>query len=130
MSTDFNIDFLDHVALRVQDLEQAAHWYEQVLGLKRVQPEEWKPWPVFMLAGHSGIALFPKRATDTAKVDHFAFRVSRASFEQAQKHLQQLGIAFQFQDHLYFHSIYFEDPDQHTVELTTEIRPFTDDAAQ
>jgi len=31
----------------------------------------------------------------------------------------ELGIAFDFQDHHYFHSIYIKDPDNNTVELTT-----------
>lgn len=35
-----NLQFLDHVALRVQDLEVSAIWYEKVLGLKRKQVPE------------------------------------------------------------------------------------------
>ena len=29
------INFLDHVAIRVADLEVSAVWYEKVLGMKR-----------------------------------------------------------------------------------------------
>jgi catechol-2,3-dioxygenase len=42
MNTVFTIDFPDRLAFGVQDLEQAARWHEQVLGLKRMQAEEWK----------------------------------------------------------------------------------------
>ncbi|MBT8320819.1 MAG: VOC family protein, partial [Eudoraea sp.] len=32
MKTPFKLQFLDHVALRVNDLEQSADWYEKVIG--------------------------------------------------------------------------------------------------
>ncbi len=50
----------DHAALVVKDLEISAQWYEQVLGLKRIQAEQWGPFPLFMLAPNkTGLALFP-----------------------------------------------------------------------
>ena len=123
------LEFLDHIAIRVADLEISARWYESVLGMKRVLPEKWAPYPIFMLAGQSGIALFPARknkdgtpvAKDLQKGDHFAFRVDNKNFEAAQKKFKTLGIDFQFQDHYYFHSIYFLDPDGYQLELTTQI---------
>ena len=124
---ELKIDFLDHVAIRVRDIEASATWYEKVLGLKRYQKEVWGPFPVFMMAGTSGIALFPARTDDpkpdpgsrNVKIDHFAFRVGREAFIKAQEHYDHLGVPFEFQDHHYFHSIYTVDPDGHTVELTT-----------
>ena len=124
---EFKIRFLDHVAIRVNDIEVSAEWYSRVLGLKKYQLEEWGPFPIFMLAGKTGIALFPANPDHPAldpksrnvKIDHFAFNVTNADFEKAQKKLQSIGIEYQFQDHHYFHSIYMNDPDGHTVELTT-----------
>ncbi|MEJ2585210.1 MAG: VOC family protein [Robiginitalea sp.] len=124
---NFKIDFLDHVAIRVQDMEASANWYEEVLGLKRYQLPQWGDYPIFMLAGTSGVALFPARMQDpqvdpasrNVKIDHFAFHVGREAFMQAQRHFESLEQEFQFQDHHYFHSIYTKDPDGHTVELTT-----------
>ena len=80
-----------------------------------------------MLAGTSGVALFPanpedpemERTSRNVKIDHFAFHVGREDFDLAQRHYEALGQEFQFQDHHYFHSIYTRDPDGHTVELTT-----------
>jgi len=123
MSHPFQIDFLDHVAILVKDMERSAKWYEEVLGMNRVQPEEWKPFPIFMLAGNTGVAIFPEKESQATKVDHFAFRVNRESFEAAREHFDQLGIPYSLQDHTYFHSIYLRDPDQHKVELTTFIKP-------
>jgi catechol-2,3-dioxygenase len=37
----------------------------------------------------------------------------------AQEELTKRGIAFHFQDHEISHSIYFDDPDGHQIEITT-----------
>lgn len=120
------IDFLDHVAVRVSDLNRSAAWYEKVLGLKRYQPPEWGEFPIFMIAGRTGIALFPARLEDAAsdprsrnvKIDHFAFRVTSENFDRAKKRYEDLGLDYTMQDHHFFESIYTKDPDDHTVELT------------
>jgi catechol 2,3-dioxygenase-like lactoylglutathione lyase family enzyme len=36
----FKVGFLDHVAIRVRDIEHSARWYENVLGLKRLRTTE------------------------------------------------------------------------------------------
>lgn len=53
------------------------------------------------------------------KIDHFAFNVDRENFDLARQHYDALGIEYNFQDHIFFHSIYTLDPDGHKVELTT-----------
>ena len=121
------IEFLDHVAIRVTDMEASAKWYEKVLGLKRYQLPEWGPFPIFLLSGKSGIALFPADSSDAkldpnsknVKIDHFAFNVTNENFEKAKKRYVELNLEFIIQDHHYFDSIYTKDPDGHTVELTT-----------
>jgi catechol 2,3-dioxygenase-like lactoylglutathione lyase family enzyme len=123
----FNINFLDHVAIRVKDLNVSIVWYSKVLGLKKYQLEKWGEFPIFMLSGKSGVALFPAHLehdkinleSKHVKIDHFAFNVSNEAFKKAKNHFNLLGEPFQFQDHHYFHSIYLKDPDNHTVELTT-----------
>ncbi len=124
---NLEINFLDHVAIRVIDLDVSAAWYEKVLGLKRHQPAEWGDYPIFMLSNKSGIALFPANENDkqinltskNVKIDHFAFNVNKENFEKAKKHYAALNLEFNIQDHHYFHSIYTKDPDGHIVELTT-----------
>ena len=124
---EFTIGFIDHVAIRVQDLVRSSEWYHKVLGLKKYQLPEWGAYPIFMLSGKSGIALFPAKMDDpehnpgstNVKIDHFAFNVTNENFEKAQEHFDALQVDFHIQDHHYFESIYIRDPDGHTVELTT-----------
>ena len=126
---DCKINFFDHVAIRVKDMEVSAKWYNKVLGLEIVKVPEWDPFPVFLLAGNSGIALFPANGAEpevplrsrNVIIDHFAFNVDNDAFAKARKKYESLGIKYQFQDHIIFHSIYTEDPDGHIVELTTPV---------
>lgn len=125
--TEFDIEHLDHVAILVKDLDASASWYEKVLGLKRYQLSKWGDYPIFMLAGKTGVALFPadkepplqQSNSKHVKIDHFAFNVTKPNFEKAKIKYEELGIKYTFQDHFYFHSIYTKDLDGHTVELTT-----------
>jgi len=127
IDNEIAIDFLDHVAIRVRDLNSSIDWYQKVLGLKKYQLPEWGKFPIFLLSGKSGIALFPAHRNDSkldlesknAKIDHFAFNVTNENFEKAKKRYTELNLDFVVQDHHYFDSIYTKDPDGHTVELTT-----------
>ncbi len=125
--TAFEIAFLDHVAIHAKNLEVSANWYGKVLGLRKYQLPKWGRSPVFLLSGKSGIALFqantddpevPKNS-DNVKIDHFAFNVTKENFEKAKERYRELGLKYILKDHHYFQSIYTEDPDGHTVELTT-----------
>jgi len=124
---ELEINFLDHVAIRVIDLDVSVAWYKKVLGLKKYQLAKWGDYPIFMFAKKSGIALFPADIKDkqldptsnNVKIDHFAFNVDNENFEKAKKRYTALNLEFIVQDHHYFQSIYTKDPDGHTVELTT-----------
>ncbi|AXT59175.1 VOC family protein [Aquimarina sp. AD10] len=127
MDDGIAIEFLDHVAIRVKDLKISSEWYQKVLGLKKYQLPEWGEFPIFLLSGKTGIALFPANLNDAKldfnsrniKIDHFAFNVTNENFEKAKKRYTALNLDFNIQDHYYFHSIYTKDPDGHIVELTT-----------
>jgi len=134
----FELEGIDHVALSARDVERSAQWYIDVLGFERLHQGMWNGVPTFIGKGTTAIALFPARAPNSktaaheGKIDppigrirpvanmlHLAFRADRKNFLAAQRELKERGIRFQFQDHKISHSIYFRDPDEHELEITT-----------
>jgi catechol 2,3-dioxygenase-like lactoylglutathione lyase family enzyme len=123
----FRLDGIDHVALAVRDVEHSARWYQETLGLQRLYQEIWGSHPAIVGLGTTSIALFPvgsenpkpQPTRDTLAMRHLAFRANRAAFEKARKELPKRGITPEFQDHQAAHSIYFQDPDGHRIEITT-----------
>ena len=119
------IEVIDHVALSVRDVEQAARWYIEVLGFEHRWPGMWNNVPMFIGKGTTALALFPLQADGAdasrrgVRMLHLAFRATHAGFAAAQHDLEQRGIAFEFQDHEISQSIYFRDPDGHELEITT-----------
>ncbi len=117
---------LDHIALTVTDVERAATWYRDVLGLERVHADIWDI-PVIMMANGSGIALFPgsvphladpPNVRETRTMRHFAFRVDRANFERAIERFKLLDIPYNIEDHNICESLFVNDSDGYEVELT------------
>jgi len=132
----FELEGIDHVALSVRDVERSAQWYIEVLGFERRHDGMWHGVPTFIGKGTTAIALFPLRddsqVARAARIDppirrirpaanmlHLAFRANRENFLGAQRELKKRGIKFEFQNHEISHSIYFRDPDDHELEITT-----------
>jgi catechol-2,3-dioxygenase len=120
----FQIEALDHVALHVQDVQQSIDWYQSVLGMEqrtRYRNTTGLGNPVEMRVGDVGITLFPSSPGQPVQhIDgHIAMRLTRANFEQAQAHLRQLGIDFQFVHYARCDGIYFNDPNGYQIELST-----------
>lgn len=122
------LEGLDHVAITVRDPLTSMAWYQDVLGLERRFEEAWGDYPIVMLAGESGVALFPAGSADpetvpdkrnTVTMRHFAFRVDGENFKRAQERMRWAGVEFRREDHGVSHSIYIHDPDGHEIEITT-----------
>jgi Lactoylglutathione lyase and related lyases len=121
------LEGIDHVALAVRDVEEAAKWYADVLGFERRYEGMWDGIPTFIGKGNTAIALFPARGgnskpaarTGEIRMLHLAFRANRNGFLSAREEFKRRGIKFEFEDHEISHSIYFRDPDGHHLEITT-----------
>ncbi|HJZ62236.1 MAG TPA: VOC family protein [Miltoncostaeaceae bacterium] len=122
-----DLEGLDHVALMVRDLAASTAWYQEVLGLERRFADVWGDVPTILLAGASGVALFPLRDPGAASappagsvaMSHLAFRTDARGYAAAKAALAARGIEAREEDHLVAHSIYFADPDGHRLEITT-----------
>jgi catechol 2,3-dioxygenase-like lactoylglutathione lyase family enzyme len=123
----FELDGIDHVALAVRDVPRSVDWYQRVLGLRRMYEDAWGDYPAVVGVGGTALALFPvdgdaakeRPGRDVLTMRHLAFRVDAANFAKARKGLEEQGIATTFEDHGIAHSIYFNDPDGHEIEITT-----------
>ncbi|HTV43683.1 MAG TPA: VOC family protein [Stellaceae bacterium] len=129
--TPIRIGGLDHVVLRVGDLDRAIRFYQTVLGLK-VERELQQPRLVQLRAGASLIDLVPAsvsphQAPDQAgrNMDHFAIRVVGFDAAALKAHLKRYGVdpgevRERYGAEGYGPSLYISDPDGNTVELKGE----------
>src|SRR5438552_2222460 len=116
------LEGIDHVAIAVSDVERAVQWYMDVLGFERQHQGKWNGVPAFIGKGATAIAIFPtthSKPAHNSEILHVAFRADRKNFLAAQKELKRRGISFEFEDHEISHSIYFRDPDDYKLEITT-----------
>ena len=114
---------LDHVVLRVADMDRAIAFYEQVLGLhiERRLPEIGL---VQLRAGTAMIDLVPRTEDEDEgrNMDHFAVRIDEMDVPAIAAHLKRHGIDAgevrrRYGAEGYGSSIYITDPDGNTVEL-------------
>lgn len=114
---------LDHVVLRVSDMDRAIAFYERVLGL-HVERRLAEIGLVQLRAGSAMIDLVPRKAGEEAgrNMDHYAVRIEAMDVPALTAHLRGYGIdpgevRRRYGAEGYGSSIYITDPDGNTVEL-------------
>ena len=114
---------LDHVVLRVADIDRAIAFYEAVLGL-HVERRLAEIGLVQLRAGSAMIDLVPRTEDedDGRNMDHFAVRIAEMDVPRLTAHLKRHGIdpgevRRRYGAEGYGSSIYITDPDGNTVEL-------------
>jgi len=114
---------LDHVVLRVADIDRAIDFYGKVLGLQ-VERRLESIGLVQLRAGSSMIDLVPLQPGEAPgrNMDHFAVRVAELDPVALTAHLARHGIDAgpvqrRYGAEGYGSSVYITDPDGNTVEL-------------
>ncbi len=120
----FAIKGLDHVVLRVADLDRAIRFYCEVLGCR----EERRAESINLVQLRAGAALIDLVLAEGApdpgagNMDHFALRIEPFDEADLRAHLESHGVAVgevatRYGAEGVGPSLYIKDPDGNTVEL-------------
>jgi len=121
-STPFRIGNLDHIVLRVSDMDRAVRFYTDVLGCREERRVE-AIGLIQLRAGGALIDLVPAGNEQGGRnMDHFAVTISPFEPESLKAHFQAHGVelgevARRYGAEGYGPSIYLNDPDGNHVEL-------------
>ncbi len=121
---NFAIKGLDHVVLRVADIDRAIRFYCEVLGCAEERRVE-SIGLVQLRAGAALIDLVPAEsapAIGAGNMDHFALRIDPFDEADLRAHLTAHGVevgevARRYGAEGHGPSLYLQDPDGNTVEL-------------
>ena len=128
---------LHHAAAVVKDLAATRTFYTEIVGLPHVATwcEELADGQsychaFFELEDRGALAFFQfaddalyqanKRPENLSPFQHVAFSASRECKEAIEQRAKKQGIPTHTIDHGYCESLYLADPDNHTVEITTD----------
>lgn len=122
------IDRIDHFVLTVRDIERTCQFYERALGMKR---EEFGAGRVALTFGkqkinlhEAGNELEPKALNPTPGGGDFCL-IANIPIEQVVDHLEGAGVEIELMPSARtgatgpITSVYFRDPDQNLVEVST-----------
>ena len=118
----FHVERIDHVVLRVRNLDGMVRFYEQALGF-RVERTIDRLKLVQMRAGASMLDLIEHdRPKDGGNMDHLAFRVKPFDRDAIAARLEPLGATVGEAVQRYGAegtgpSVYFHDPEGNQIEL-------------
>jgi len=123
---------LDHIGLRVKDVEASLRFYSELLGLKTERVDEWRKgeigFPSVRLNADTLIDFFlSEKKVDNANKeinqDHFCLVIEHTDMEHLKTRLEELGVRIhagpgqRWGAHGDATSLYIYDPDQNVVEL-------------
>ena len=123
------IQGIDHVAINVRDIDQAVHFYTNVIGLNITEREPSKPGIEYFLdCGSSLIGIIQAKdfssqhsfAQEGLGANHFSFRVHSNDFEAMIKRLEENNVTIEFaKKREKSWSLYFYDIDGNKLEVTS-----------
>lgn len=116
---------IDHLVLRVGDVETSVAWYGEHLGLAPERLDEWRAGTVPFVSlrvDASTLIDLVEQVPEGVNVDHVAYVTDRASFDEfvaAHTDLIEMGPVSLFGARGQGDGVYLRDPDGHRVEVRT-----------
>ena len=110
---------LYEIAIRVKDLARAESFYKDVLGLEEGVRDERRNWIFLWAGGNAGMVVLQEDKGAWPK-QHFAFTVDDSDLNRAAAMLKEQGVVVSepvYHEWMNSVSVYFDDPDGHTLEL-------------
>jgi glyoxalase family protein len=148
VTPDMRLQGMHHISAITDDLERAADFYEEALGLSLVKKTFnqddgttkhyfWAAYDGESVAPHSSMTLFGwedskhMSKAGAGQTHHVAFRAKDSDEQGAwREHLLSIGLSVTpVADRSYFESIYFRAPDGLLVEIATDGPGFSVDEA-
>lgn len=120
--------YVEHVTLKVQDLQRALQFYQEVIGFRVLERTE----STASLTANGKTALLSIEQPDdvvpmqgrTTGLYHFALLLpSRADLARVVRHLADRGIRLGASDHLVSEALYLSDPDGNGIEIYRDRDP-------
>ena len=123
---------MDHIVLRVNDVEEALRFYTETLGLQPERVEQWRAgevrFPSARLNADTIIDFFasderPTSRDDSRNQDHFCMVIEKTDMEELKSKFEAIGVDIQagpgkrWGSHGDGISLYIYDPDDNVVEL-------------
>ncbi len=123
---------MDHIVLRVKDVEESLRFYTQVLGMPAERVEQWRAgeirFPSARLNADTIIDFFASDQQPIAKdgvrnQDHYCMVIEPTDMEELKAKFEALGVEIQagpgkrWGSHGDGISLYIYDPDDNVVEL-------------
>jgi len=120
---------LNHTIVHAKDKVVSAHFLADILGLAKPRPFG----PFMVVDTNNGVSLdFISARDDEMIVEHYAFLVSEAEFDEIFERIKERGLDYfadpartvkgQINRHDGGRGVYWEDPNGHVLEIIT--RPY------
>ncbi len=128
---EIRIKELGHLVLYVRNAEKSAHFYEHILGWKRISAKDFRGIALFS-GGRTHHELLLIEVGESAQpipeglrvgLYHFGLKIgdTREELLSAIKTLEKNNIPYAGTDHTITQSLYIEDPDGNEIELYVDV---------
>jgi catechol 2,3-dioxygenase-like lactoylglutathione lyase family enzyme len=113
------------IAIRVKNLARAEAFYKEILGLQEGLRDTRRNWLFLRAGGNAGMIVLQEDMGEWP-TQHFAFTVAESDIERAANTLKEKGVTVTgpfLHSWMPAKSVYFDDPDGHSLELCAPMEP-------